>query len=78
MSVSASLLLSMSKKDGAVPSTSFNTPQLCLKTVYSNELPLLGVRGRSLKNFHQKGGALLRGGIHSKKIWHALPNDIKK
>ena len=48
-----------------------NTPLLCLKTIYSNERTLLrreGVlieRGRSLKKFSPKLGALSRGVTHS-------------
>ena len=49
--VPSTLLLSMNKKDGAVPSTSLNTPQPCLKTVYSDELPLLGSEEALIKQF---------------------------
>ena len=60
-------------------SPSFNTPHLCLKTIYANERPLLGKggtliwEGALIKKFSSKGGrsfergALSRGGAHSNK-----------
>ena len=49
-------------------SPSFNTPQLCFETIYSNERPVLGSggilirEGALIKKFHQKG-ALFREGV---------------